>query len=478
MGGSFILIVLITTFLIPRYLQPKEKTDNLIEFVPAETIIYSHFYFNQETPLKKKIIEALFNDLPNWLELKEIELKEDILSNLNQELALAFIPDEKLNLKPLLIIKLKADKATLQGLTSSNYFFIPKQSLLFIIDQKVKEGMFNLDPQKNLLIPIHKFDSNNYFSVENQHFNQTFINLDWFKNNQLNLGQKILTNFLNKNGLKKLLLKTDILNDQLLINIITSPSLLPEENSNRLTNPLIDNLPNTILLYLRGNTDQDLNNLIKQFIISQNYRDIGSMLLTLFSDSQEELLINLEENKKLTYLLISTSQPESAKKVENIKLAISQYLTSNLPKEKEKILPDKTKVVELIAEPERFEFQKLILNNNQSDGSARLITNLYSLSVPEINLEIVLGIYKDKLILGNSKKIFENLTSNINNNQISINKLLTSCNLRLNTKQLFFLNPKLLYNLLNLNQIPPIYFKLFDKFILEFEENYLKSCLK
>jgi len=105
---------------------------------------------------------------------------------------------------------------------------------------------------------------------------------------------------------------------------------------------------------------------------------------------------------------------------ENIKQIIKNILAFKNPVEQEKILPDKTKSIELIANPESITF---IQENNLE------ILNIE-------NFNFVITIYENYLILGNSKKLIQEILASEQTNFINCDFLTGNEALIMNTNKL------------------------------------------
>ncbi len=469
--GGFLIISLLG-FLIIRLIinnSGLKETDQLIKLVPADAVAYSHFYFDSRNPSEEQLITDLFDDLESWSELTGPGLKEKILPRLDHELALALIPDQNQNLRPLLLFKLDS-KIPLEAVEPNNYFFDPGRSVLLITKPKIKEIEFREDRTKSSLVPKQSFDLNNYFPLNSKHFNQSFVNLDWLDKRWLKSSQtvpeKILAAFLEKQGLKKLLLRAEEVNNHLMFNFITWPSLLPDEIWSAPVDPLIKSLPPNSLLYFRGNSTPESNKLIGNFLLSYLGQDLNSKLWPLFGDQPKEFLLTKNADKNLSYLLATPAGLDSDSKIKNLRTDLSQYLTLALPREQEKILPDQTKVTELLAQPDRFQFRPIIAADQNG---------LAELRAPEINLDLILGSYQNKIIFSNSLDLVQKITKSPTSNFISLDDLAQSCDLNLVSRGLLFLSPELIPDL-KINSLN--YFKIFEGFILAFEEPYFKACFK
>lgn len=469
-AGGFLIVFIAIIFIIflARY-QPQKKTDTIIESTPAETVAYTHFYLTGANETETKIVNAVFDKLDDWPEFKELKLKENLLPILSQEFTIALLPGEEEKLTPILFAKV----ITAPNLDSKNYFAMAEPNLIAITDSKIREKYFAPD-NKNNFVAREKFNLNNYFPVENSHFNQNFVQIDsLLKNydlkNQENVSmEKLMLEFIKKNDFKKALIKSVATANGLLFNLITSPSLLPEPETAATGQPIIKNLDNNFLLYFRGNPNQETIELLEQLILNGSYKDTGTVLTPLLDNKNLEALVKQEETK-LVYLLAWPIDSVSADKINETKLAASQYLTDELPEEQGKVLPDKTKVIEIVSNPEKFNFQKIYLT---SDATAEL----YFLDTPEINQQIIIGIDQNKIVLSNSKKIIDEYLDNQSTERtISIGNTLKNCLLDNNSSQLLLVNLRkepefgnFLFNFSNL----------FDLFAIESGRNAINGCLK
>jgi hypothetical protein len=468
-GGFLIATLGVIFILFIAPLQPKKQTDTIIKLIPAETIVYSHFYLNGASAAEKKIVNAVFAKLSAWPEFAKDKLERDILPNLSEEFALALIPNSENKLSPILYVRVNSAMPT-----STNYLLFPDQSIISLADHIILNKNFIQDAKNNSWLPQNRFDLNNYFPTDNTHFNQTFIQTDWLlksyssTSEEKNPTAKLVLDFLKKNNLKKILAKTDIINDSAVLNVITSPSLLPEPESDWQSEPIINQLKNNFLLYFRGSENSEINDLAKNLIGNKSYGNLGAILSALLNNKKLEIIIS-ENDKKLSYFITSPREENSENKINEVKSAVSEYLTAALPKEQEKILPDRTKVTEIVLNPRAFQFKTINLpDQNQK--------NLYLLDVPQIKEQIILGYDENNIFLGNSEEIINQYLNNSKTEEtIELNNTTSDCHLNSKADQLLF------FNLKSLPDIDKFLFNgrnLFGLLVLELTNNNIRGCLK
>jgi hypothetical protein len=469
-AGGFLIVALgIIFILFIAEPQPNKQTDMIVKLIPAETIVYSHFYLNGESAMENKIVNAFFANLSAWPEFAKDKLERDILPNLSEEFALALIPNSENKLSPVLYVKVSSAMPN-----STDYLSFQDKSIIAFADQTILNNNFTLEEKNNYWLPQNRFDLNNYFPTGNNHFNQTFVETNWLLKNydlfleENNPSAKLILNFLKENNLKKVLVKTDIINGSAILNVITSPSLLPEPKSDWQSEPIINQLKNNFLLYFRGSENSEINDLAKNLIDNESYGNLGAILSTLLNNEKLEIIIS-ENDKKLSYFIASPQEENLENKINEVKSAVSEYLTAALPKEQEKILPDRTKVTELILNPEAFQFQKInLLNQN--------LKNLYLLNAPEINKQIILGYDENNIFLSNSEEIINQYLNNSKTEEaIAIDTIINDCYLSNKADQLLF------FNLNSMPEIDKFLFNgqnLFSLLALELNNSNIKGCLK
>jgi len=413
--GVILLIIAVALFF---YYQYYFKKDNLLKYVPKNAVYYSTFRLNnqikEEPPIKNFLIN-LDSDLN--------KLNFDNLNYLvGYNLSLALLPNfshDNLNFDYLIVADLNDEQ--------------PVDSFLNIINKyNLKHHLFkNQVLEKNILIVSNSQEIiekvKKVASLQEPSLAQranVLINLNKFKINysgKIFLDPEYLYNNLNKiNDLKLKLfllsLKNDNL-DQIYLGMKTKENkiIIESPNFTLLNNngqQLMNKLPkDTVLSYSFNNGQAEFNDILELIketdIVTFNsiqenlanwqklYKfDWNQDILALFS--QQTQLIIQPENKFIiaSNLTNLNDQEEKISKLENI---IKEYLANLHPIEKEKTLPDYTKITQIVKDP-----SLIIFNNKEIQGKKYKYASYQNSEIAYIFLD-------NNIILTNSSENLENL---------------------------------------------------------------------
>lgn len=420
-----IFIILILFFLLTFiYNYLSFYRDHLIIFFPENSIFYSHITLNKNIKNDLLTNNQLLTDLNNLLSIKKKDFDLiKFLEQIDKEVSLGLI-NQNNQLAFLLITKIKnpSDFVSPANQNKIKWRIINSDTLLFsdsdqLIRDAVQIAEENSLKEKLNTLKIKKF----YFGS----MGQAYINKDEIV---------LLNKFLNKDPAKRLLISSLILDynndificlkkvtNELKINITSlSSDSVPTFGLNPL--PVKYLPPNSLLTFNSKNLKQNLENWYRNLdaLNPQTKKDIDDFktnlevmkgyqiktdeILSLLDRPAEMILLdyNLNDNKLFDFtkdnfvIILGDSFPDFPE----IEGAAREILARLFPVIRERLLPDETKISELIADPFVFE-----LKIDQISQPEKI--KFYSLSVPNTNLKLVLGYFNNLAFLSNNS---ENIT--------------------------------------------------------------------
>lgn len=348
---GLLIIILAGLFLIYHH------QDNLKNHIPANVSVYIHTYpqlFNQINTDQQNLIlstATIFNFSQNQI--------KKIIQLCQKEIAIIKIPNQNWQIatfKNQNLINYLENQQISYKTTDSIIYFPQNQSSVIEISQSLA---------KNPLFKPKKFNFSDlylYYSNNEQVFAPDFIGKQYLQPFFAYLSGKDNYFVINTN------IKTNVFNDN------NFASLLNSSANYRI---LAKNINLSLLPLTASNVAENFEySLLKEF-------------------NQIDEFIDFEDK----FLFVINSEQKSA---EQIKSLILQKIALLLPQEQEKILPDNTIAINLVAKPENWQFTQVTAQKSQ-------------LIIDELNFDIQIFQINGKIIISNNIDFEKYNSQNVNN---------------------------------------------------------------
>lgn len=377
--------------------------DSLIKYAPADSAAYVHLRLIK-ADYGRLNLEAFYRQLDQWFGWRPEQLQNDILPLANRELALAVIPWQAANGEPVLgraiFFNFNRRAEPLLGrldLLELNYYFLAKDKLVIADSPETLDKIKSVAKTGNLAgQPMAKKGLDR---LSGRSPVRGYLAVDILKNylsrlpaiNDLDLSRAYLAaNFLLEKNNRQIYFSLKKSGADLTLAIIGSADnpfwqpALAKKN-------LIKYIPPETILVLSGvnwqnliagltsgsiGSGADLSRLKADY--EKLYRfDWQNDLAPLLAGPGE--LAIAPNNGKNNFILTVQSPPPAPAQIAKLQDIVKEYLARYLPTETVRILPDKSRVAELIADPTRFNWQTAELDGLKIDF----------ISEPELNFEFV-----------------------------------------------------------------------------------------
>jgi hypothetical protein len=429
--GVIMIVIMVSLFL---YYQLIFKKDNLIRYVPTDSLLYGTFNLNNQIK-DNKFIQANYPQISSSLQNIDFNLLNNLVA---YNAAIALVPD-KINsqntISYLFLFNLKEDNDNLQPYLDliakanwSSYLLVNNPLKRKILALSNSESVINqvkainLQQQPSLLSKLDVVANLNKFDLS--YWGKIYINVkiaNEFYNNQDNLPVQLLLSHWQSNKLGQLYSGLKIQDNKILMessdfNVLqscqTDLSSLPNDwqafiNLNKadlqyqqlFQRLQQDNSVSYQLLaknktYLEGLYNFDINKLISEYFKNTTSLIILPQDKFIFSSEADNSDLAQQEILQLTHI-------------------IKEYLKINQPQIKAKELPDGSIITQIIKNPADLkpEILELVDVNNVKIGEI----SYFRLH----DIELAYYQSKNMIYLANSKeKLAQYLKTNISNNVI------------------------------------------------------------
>ena len=414
----FWLIVSVTIFsLIFVYIRLYSRQDTINSFIPRSASYYLHVDVSNYEKNQDK--NNLVNEMMAELNFGPA-LSNKILLNIDQEVALTYVPEDGSLKKYLFIRTLQIHEVTnLLDIAQKPYKKISSR-LLVVGENKIT---LEFKSAKNQL-----FTKLNQIQFAGDMFYWGFIKKELFQNSlaRNNPGLKeyisetserdeilIFTSQLEKGRLKFRLGKIEEVQDDTLLESLNNGSQIQD------LKPLIAKLDPATSLSI---VIDDLSSL-KDYM-SPEYFDMITVswlerfrveadILINYQNNKSQLNIINKDNKKYFLLALQADQEKGHQDAGNIEQALKNIIALTFLKEEAIILPDKTRAIELIAPLKKVTREEEIFNQYK----------IVIFKLPEELFQLAYAFAADQLLIGNSSKTISNSLVP-NEGQLDFNELI------------------------------------------------------
>lgn len=414
--GGFFILVLIVASLVGVYWYLNK--DDFAKMAPENTFFYLRinepFWTKENAKISELNLQELFEWIDIKLDLKDFRFENDILPIANRQMALTIIKLSNNDLGLVVFLKIKDGR----GVKKLPYF-TPHQlftgKMLIIADSEetlniIKEVRNKKKPNLSRKVAKDFFDDD---------FIKLYLDLEKVRKlvtKKGDLNQKSLSYFLNLSQSKSLFLT---LNNKI-GHWYFSAEVYPEIETNLYPTSIrklssINFLPENFTFFIKGmnlsevisdveKIDKDLvqafHNDLKNFEKLHDL-DLLQSLWPLFTSGLDLLLTSTTDQEQrnldlVVNLALDNYSSEDLKKLPEI---LKEILAKKYPFEQERVLPDETKVVELVMKPDFFSFDEKELGQDK----------IYYLQKPELELELAYTIKNNEIIFSSSLSELEKI---------------------------------------------------------------------
>ncbi|MFH1226080.1 MAG: DUF3352 domain-containing protein [bacterium] len=438
-GGAVLLAAVAIGVIYYFYFYPYR--DSLLAKAPIDSAAYVHFNLPRSVPLEAGLVrglpngvadyqrlnlEPLFRNLDQWFDWPAGQFAKDILPLAGREMALVVVPwqneKDELKLAPALLINLsrqaQSEISPTQLEVLGLFYSFPNKRQLVIAGSTVAlekiTGTAEVNNLKNLATVKRGLARLNrrslvkgYLAIEelDKYYKQKTTPQNW--SDFSHLLARLSADFLLRQNNRQIYFSVSSTNDGFNFKInglADSPAFKPLAGRR-----LIKFIPtNTLMVFSGLNWRGLIESLEKSFPATgsglepfkMNYEklyrfDWQKDLVPLLSGPGELIVM---KNEPRNDFIITTELPVvQVEQLDKLKEIVREYLAYRQPTEKAKILPDKSRVTELIADPTKFNWQSAEL-----DG---LTINFIKETEP--GFEFLYTLLGDQLIFSNSLEQFK-----------------------------------------------------------------------
>lgn len=422
--GAILLILLFCLFLYYDYYF---KKDVFLKYTPQNTLFYASFNLNNKDLNNSPIFNNFIREIEQDYNFITLPL-ENLNPYINYNAALAVIPEQDNSLAYLIMYNLNDKKLDnyLSRLDKNNWHYI------ILKNQVLERNILVISNSQNVLATVKLTALKEKPSLSQKI--STVLDLKSFDHDCLGkiyINSKAVLVKLNQDSSNQLkflsFVLKDNLNDDLYLGlktidqkiIIASKEINSEEENTNLGNDFAsDNLAILGLDQSQQVLTQVLNNL-KQYDLAQfnSFNQNLNYWQKLYNfDWQNDLLPFLNgrttlilkpDNKVL--VILKPIQAINAEQLDKLKQVIINYLATKNPVESEKIMPDFSKITQIIRQPNQYIFEKISVKN----------VDLYDLN--SAGQEICLAQMDNYIILANNKQILQEFVSQEDLENVLIN---------------------------------------------------------
>ncbi len=427
LGGIFFVLVILGSIIYFWYHQ--QAADNLIKLAPIDSILYiclkepllpspvSLIQGGRKNSISELPLTNFYNQIEKQFDFKELKFKDDILANVSSASFILLPNRQNNNLDSVLIFELKksASAEKIKSILKAQPYYLEVDENILVVAtsleaieeiKAVKEGLiFSLATQ----VDLDKLDKGLL------RFYLDADNLKSYLNQSSYLPNKIFVQLINQDIYLSLNQKNNQWQFDLEVNSF-SPSVI--------TNPLVTKLPNNFKIYISsinlaevfnkwGEFDQNFSDLFKQTLDGlRNIYGFDFKQVMDFFDQNVDLLVFDSGPSNIFGLDYVLLLPEaSEEQIQNLKKLVQIILAQKLPKPVDYFLPDGTKVTELLADVDNWQWQA-------DDAGINYLIE------PVLNFEISYLVEDGKIIISSSREL---LKSFINDSGIRLSDLIFRC---------------------------------------------------
>jgi len=432
-GGIFLIVLLLFLSLLGFLWLKNKNTDHLIKLAPIDSIVYAQIKESifpwQNIKLKEFPFADFFNKIENDI-LVDVNFKNTLLESSTQA-AVILLPDENNILQSVFLFKLKKD--------------ITDEVLNQIPSLKIGKDILVVSNHQMLVDKISSVNSSKTFSLATQ------INKDKIKSGlgRVYVSSNNLKNYLNQNqGLTNKIF-TQVVNDDIYLSLnqkkdnwqINISGVSSSGASNYKS--LLNNLPVDFGFYISGISLADVfsnwSKLESDYLdfynqTSENYKSIYNFELNkavnLLKQPSEIIIFNKNDKSVFGFDFVLVTNKPASEDLDNFKDLVRIILAQKVPTEKQRLLPDGSFAVELLAQPESWQW-------------IEIENNVFSIAQESLNFELAYSIKDNYLIISNQI----NLINLDFQEGINISNLINSC--QVTNRYLIFNSQNILDNLKN-----------------------------
>lgn len=430
LGGVFVLLIF--SFLFYFWWQNQTR-DELINLVPLDSVFYVSLRETVWPKQKMKIDDLPFGGFYQQLQKKDTFSQinfSDLLNN-SQRVSMALVLNEEGNLDFVYIFKLK-NSEVIRSFNLPYQFTVGKNILVVAENQKAidkiqkvkQKSLFSLASQielKKIQLGLVNF----YLSSANLKF-------------YLNHHQDLLNNIFSQLIKDDIYLVLNYKNNQWRVELSNDSFGQPAITDRK---ELIEYLPADFDLFV---SNINLFNFFSSWLSSdlfldQSFAQTAEILKTVYSFDFNEKLNSLfnqsadlivfkkpKGNNFLDFNFILVLPDFSSEQISNFEKLIKMVLAQKLPQQVNYLLPDGSKVTELLAKIDKWQWQKEIFNDLE----------INYLEEPALDFEINY-LEDNNLFISNSSDLLKNF---IVSRDINLKDLINQCQLKNNYQKSLVIN--------------------------------------
>lgn len=461
LAGVFVILIILLLAGGLYFWWQYNISDYLIKLAPVDSVLYiqarDSFWPWQNT----KISDLPFNNFYQWAEetiFSDLDFQKDLLANSSQAALVAMLREDN-NLDWAFIFKLRNTRSINLVLEKlPNHQMLAKNILVVATSQpaleKIKEvatgSIFSLATQ----IDSKKKEKelmNLYLSAKNL---KTYLNQnqDWLNKifSQL-IKADIYLSLAKKDSQWQFKIKSDSF------------------DSFSVAEPLVEYLPADFSIFISsinlkeifeewGEADYNIAESFEQTAESLKIiyeLDLKNSVVTFLDQGADLVIFKQSEDKILGFDYILLLPQVEEEQINNLRDLVKVVLAQKLPKQVDHVLPDGSKVVELLAQPEVWQWEEESLGEN---------LEVNYLNEPALNFEISYLIKDKKIIISSSKQL---LSDFILNQIFGLKDLASACEKEVSKNR---------YLIFNSSLFPGLYLPL-GMILVKEDQKGIKGCI-
>ncbi|MFA6381976.1 MAG: hypothetical protein WCX08_01760 [Candidatus Buchananbacteria bacterium] len=402
--------------------------DKLISLAPVDSILYlqaGNSFFGQKNQISDLPIVGLASILQGNDNFVRLDFKNDLLNNSNQA-ALIVLADYNSDLSAakkldyIFLFDFKNESLIKSVLPKLKDYLVIDKNVLAIATDKLALAKIQAVKDKKTFSLLNRIDQSKVKpGLLNLYLDSA--NLKFYLATEPTVLNTIFTRFVNQDIYLALKSENDLWRFKMSSEILYSLKASRQKY-------LVEYLPKDFSLFVSGinlfdafqqwgKADSNVVAYFKQLgesvknIYHLNFNELAEELLNQPAD----LVILKNKNSFLGQDFILILSPPADSQISGLQNLVKIMLAQKRPKSSSYKLPDGSKVIELMADPEVWQWQK----ENLNDAPA-----INYLREPALNFEIGYAAFSDKIIISNS---MEALKSFMANQDINLKDLTSRC---------------------------------------------------